>query len=486
MGTGDGAEWAAALDAFAAAADALGGDAWVVGGALRNILLGREVGDIDLAVTCAPPALVAALRGAQGLTVAHLSRDSVRLGVSAGDGALPLQLDVSPLHGPDVAADLARRDFTCNALALPLSARAELFVAAAMSDGDLSSRRLALPSLVDPLGGLRDVEHQVLRAASGHALADEPGRIVRAARMIAAFGFAPDAKLLALARAAAPLLARLAPERVREEMNALLALAACAEGLCFLADVGAVHAVRFALGDDAAARHATASVAVTRWLQDDAGETDTSPFGRLASLPPLPAFYAAALPEGIPRVVALRWGLLLDAAQGCDDVAAGRERALRETSPVSHAHVRLSKRVRATVDAVAESPHWRALLADRDPSMAELRMAADRWRDGFVDLLTGAAACDAALRGDTPASETRPLVPVATRVRVILERFFADREAFIPPPLLDGADVIRELGVAPGPEVGRAVRAARAAQLGGRVATRDEALALARHSVNVP
>lgn len=449
-------DWAAALDAVAAAVGALGAEAWIVGGTPRDVLLGRGVGDVDLAVTCAPRALAAALRGAQGLTVAHLKRDSVRLGVQAGAGAPPLQLDASPLHGPGIAADLTRRDFTCNALALPFAARAEL-LAAMTPVGDPSARRAAMPSLVDPLSAMRDIAHRALRVASSHALADEPGRIVRAARMIAALGFSPDARLMALARTAAPLLARLTPERVREEMNTLLALPACAEGLRFLADVTALAALVPPLADETKCRRAGAAVAATRWLQDEipAGQ-DVGPFARLATLARLRQWYAAPLPEGIARIVALRWGLLLAVAGEGDAPQFSR--------------VRLSRQVRATVDAVAEGGRWRALLADRDPSMAELRAAADRWRDRFVDLLTGAVA-------DEPA-ET-----VATRARAILDRYFADREAFIPPPLLDGQAVLRELGVAPGPAVGRVLRAVREAQLAGEVAAREEALALAREIV---
>ncbi len=470
--------WACVMDTLAVATGALRAEAWIVGGALRDIALGLPVGDLDLTVTCPPSALAAALAGEYRPTVAHLNRSSLRLNLHPHRGKPSLQLDLSPLHGPDIATDLAQRDFTCNALALPLSSRAELLVAASARHQDPFSRRGALPSLLDLLGGLRDIEERILRPASSTSFTDEPGRIIRAARMLAAFGFSASAELCEFALQAAPLLTHLTSERICAEMDMLLALPACAEGLRFLADVGALAALVPALADEPARSHVVASVAATRQLQDNVGATQNAePLGNLASLAPLRERYASALPSSIPRIVALRWGLLLHTDMPGDE--SGHSARLDAKAPT---WLRLSKQVRATVAAVAESSRWRRLLMDGDPSLPELRAAADRWQDGFVDLLVGAAACDAGF-SESLVPNPGARMSVARRAGNILERFVADREAFIPPPLLDGQAAIHAIGAVPGPELGRVLREVRRAQLAGIVATQEEAFALARRLI---
>src|SRR5579859_894246 len=138
--------WPRLLDETAHAVDRLGARGWIVGGCLRDALLGVAVGDIDLAVTCEPAALANAVRAALPITIARLRR-SVRLGLhTAGDGSA-YQLDIAPLHGGAITADLARRDFTVNALALPLDARDELLP---MLSGALAAANARnLPHLID-------------------------------------------------------------------------------------------------------------------------------------------------------------------------------------------------------------------------------------------------------------------------------------------------------------------------------------------------
>src|SRR5690349_12066513 len=188
--------WSRLLDETARAVDRLGARGWIVGGCLRDALLGVPVGDVDLAVTCDPSALANAVHAALPVTIARLRR-SVRLGPHAGDDTA-CQLDIAPLRGAEITADLARRDFTVNALALPLDARDELLpflLGASVPRGETD-----LPHVIDPLGGLEHLRDRVLHPASDAALRDEPGRTLRAARLIAVAGFAPSAALRDRAR----------------------------------------------------------------------------------------------------------------------------------------------------------------------------------------------------------------------------------------------------------------------------------------------
>jgi hypothetical protein len=99
-------------------------------------------------------------------------------------------------------------------------------------------------------------------------------------------------------------------------------------------------------------------------------------------------------------------------------------------------------------------------------------------------VLVAAAACNEALAASL-AWDVQPSLEVVGRARAVLAIYFADRARLVPPRLLRGADLIAELDVAAGPEVGRVLAVVRRAQLDGEIGTREEALAYARGVVGV-
>jgi tRNA nucleotidyltransferase (CCA-adding enzyme) len=147
--------------------------AYLVGGVVRDLLLGRDVADLDVAIEGDVEAL-ADLPGfnleRDGLFLTgRLERGDVKIDVAQAraesypaPGALP---EVRPAS---ITEDLARRDFTVNAMALPLSA-----------DGEL----------LDPHGGLDDLRARLLRVLHERSFVDDPTRALRAARYAARFGF---------------------------------------------------------------------------------------------------------------------------------------------------------------------------------------------------------------------------------------------------------------------------------------------------------
>lgn len=471
--------WPRLLGETARAVDRLGARGWIVGGCLRDALLGVPIADVDLAVTCDPAALANAVRATLPVTIARLRR-SVRLDLHAGNGSA-CQLDIAPLHGAEITADLARRDFTVNALALPLDARDELLPL--MSGAPVARSATNLPHLIDPLGGLEHLRARVLHPASDTALHDEPGRILRAARLIAAAGFTPSETLLDLAGDAVPLLGTLAPDRVRDELNALLALPRCAAGLRFLAAVGALPSLFPTLAPPDVAAHALASVAASEGLQTDDATHDPL-MAPLASLAPLRDWYAARLPNGNPRIVALRWGLLLCANKPHRASQHATDPAPLSAANAASAHAvtlgpRLSGLERDILHEVltwAQSIRETAVIGPLDERI--ISHLIEREGEPVIDACVAAACCNAAL-AVAPVDGEAPSPDVAPRVRALLEVFFTDRERLIPPRLLDGADLIRELWMQPGPEIGQVLRDVRRAQLDGQLTTRAQALAWA-------
>jgi hypothetical protein len=484
------------LDALATALATHGAQAWLVGGCLRNALLGQPAGDIDLAVTCAPLPLAEALHALRkpAIWVAPLNRDSVRVGLFAAKGAKAPQLDLSLLRGASISNDLAQRDFTVNALALPLSAREVLL--ARMAEIEQHAQKISgtepirrLPGLLDPLGGVNDLAQRTLTPASDRALHADYGRILRAARLIATYGFSASPSLIASAHATAPKLISLPGDRLRDELNELFTAARAADGLDFLAETGALTALFPTLQRPAVVAHAIASVRATSGLQQDysAGKLEITGIEALATLDGLRTWYAAPLPDGLPRIVALRWGLLLHAAYA-HTAGSAEAPGTRSDAPSSviaaHPGWRLAKAEQTIFwHLVSGALHTirMQLAGTHGEPVTEMQAALLFHEHGeiTVDLLVAAVACNAALV-TAPLDGEHYVAGLDAAARSLLELFFNDRERLIPPPLLSGSDLAREPDAIPGPAIGRVLHAVRLAQLRGDVATRDEALALAR------
>jgi tRNA nucleotidyltransferase/poly(A) polymerase len=169
--------------------------AWVVGGALRDELLGREIVDVDVA--CPNPELAARLYARlAGGAVFPLSERHGAWRVAFREG---YTVDFTPLHGETIEEDLRTRDFTVNALARPLAGGA----------------------LVDPLGGEPDLEARCLRAVGPTIFVDDPLRLLRAVRLEDELGFRLDAETEELVRASAGLVGEPAGERIVGELERL-------------------------------------------------------------------------------------------------------------------------------------------------------------------------------------------------------------------------------------------------------------------------
>ena len=228
---------------LARAAKARGIAAWIVGGALRDRLLGLATAEVDVAVSGDAEALAAVLERAGLGRAVFLSRDRPGPRVFRIAGKRPL--DVAELEGGSIEADLRRRDFTVNALALDLGSGA----------------------ILDPFGGLEDLRHGRLRLVRSENLADDPLRILRAARFFAALGLVPDAAVLAASRRAAGLFVSAAPERVAAELSRLLGSARAEPALSWTAKADILPAV---LGR-AISRPRAARLARSLAVLDDAG-----------------------------------------------------------------------------------------------------------------------------------------------------------------------------------------------------------------------
>jgi tRNA nucleotidyltransferase (CCA-adding enzyme) len=225
----------------------LGLDAYLVGGAVRDELLGLDSKDADFLVphldvdglkrALAPHGRVEDLVVAGRLVGVRLHprdrrlRTLVPAGIelappraerSTGPGRHDFEIVADP--SIPVEEDMRRRDFTINAMA----------------------RRLETGELVDPLGGRRDLEARVLRTVSPRSFREDPLRLVRALRFVSQLGVEPDAELLAQMREEAPSVKLVSGERIggglsadgRGELSKLLLGAEPARALRLARDTG--------------------------------------------------------------------------------------------------------------------------------------------------------------------------------------------------------------------------------------------------------
>ena len=193
----------------------LGLDAYLVGGAVRDELLGGEAKDADFVVPGVDTEELRRLLEPHGavedLVVSdrlvglrfHPRDRAVRALVPAGIELAPPRREVSTgpgRHDFEIVADaslpierdMERRDFTVNAIA----------------------RRLSTGEYVDPLGGRRDLEQRILRAVSEQSFREDPLRIVRGLRFVSQLGFEPDERTRAQMRENAAAIEHVAPERI--------------------------------------------------------------------------------------------------------------------------------------------------------------------------------------------------------------------------------------------------------------------------------
>jgi len=207
---------------------------YLVGGIVRDLVLGRPLnGDIDLTTDARPEVTTRLVRGWADAVWDQGARFGT-VGLKVGDITYEVTTHRAEAYVPesrkpevsfaeDIEADLSRRDFTVNAMALRVTGE----------PGEA-------PELIDPFGGVNDLAAGVLRTplAPDVSFSDDPLRMLRAARFIAGYGLAPEPALL---DAIAELVGRLeivSAERVRDELCKLLVVPDPSLGLWFLVDSG--------------------------------------------------------------------------------------------------------------------------------------------------------------------------------------------------------------------------------------------------------
>ena len=466
-----------AAPSIAAARTALEDEAattWVVGGAIRDALLGEVVADSDLAV---PPggeeeAARSIARVAGGSAFRLSEEHATWRAISPTDG---WHLDVAALRAETIEDDLRARDFTVNAIAVPLAG------------GDP----------LDPTGGIADCEARRLRAVSERSFQDDPLRLLRAARISSTHALAIDPGTVELARSDVMRAADPAGERQFAELRGIVTGPDPLRGMQLMDELGLTAVV---LPELEALRGVVQNpnhhldvlghtlAVLEEWL---GVEADLPGFDRELA-PRIGAFLAEPLGDELTRGGALRFGALFHdlgkpetRSEGGGYVTfIGHDQVGAKIIAGICRRLRTSRRVGSHLEGLSLHHLRLGFLIHQRPLPRRAvydYLAATGPVSADVTLLS--VADRLAARGEGPIASPEMVEAHLDLAREMLRDALPWHAEGPPRPPLSGDELAAELGLEPGPEMGRVLEELRAASFAGEIGTRAEALERARELI---
>ncbi len=481
---------------------ARGAPAWLVGGYVRDQLLGRANHDLDVIVPEGGIRLARAIAAAFDGAFFVLDHDrDVGRAILRDEVGNELDVDVARLRSPELLDDLSLRDFTVNAIAVQVTGTSEV------------------PVTYDPFDGRGDLAKRLIRAVTEGTFHDDPLRMLRGVRQAIELGFRIEDATYNLIRRDAPLLPAVSAERVRDELLRIIAAPGAWQHVRLLASLDLLQQTF----PEAAT---TIGVTQTAPHYQDVFDHSRSVMAHLEGIYALlwpEAGYRAPEPVADDATVlatAAQWAEMADLlAPYADDLrahlaqplAAGRMRrewfmwaalmhdwgkpamrAVEEEGRVrflGHEHFgallveRRGQALRLSADEVAYlarlvDQHMRPGLLSHDYPPSH-RAIYRFYRDA------GSTGPDCALLGLADHLATRAANPLADHwehrlgtTRLLLDAYFRARaERVAPLPLLNGHEIMGEFGLKPGPQIGHLLEELREAQAVGEVTTADAARA---------
>jgi poly(A) polymerase len=450
---------------------------YLVGGAVRDALLGIASHDLDFVMPGDAPRaarqVANAVGGAYYLLDGERGAGRVVLNTQASN---PVTLDFTRQRGPDLESDLRARDFTVNAMAVSVWQPDEL---------------------IDPLGGQADLADRRLRVCSPKSFQEDALRILRAARLADAYQLSIDRDTLRLIAQAIPALPRVSAERRRDELFRILESSRPESGLERLVAFGAADACFPVLEQVRQGRDWSAALNRVRDLhriiptlgQPNERDPQNPPVCH-AILGLLDRYHEKLLrrlgedlvigrsPVGLLVLAAVYQGFLLGPGVGQNlPLAFPQAPSKRGFFDRVGRQLMLSNPEIEQLVKADWSCCWifHQIKMGMPPSNREIYLYFQK--AGAAGVL-GSLLALAVLNPEcgTPAGE----IGLQTSGRLLAAWWDTPERLVDPPQLVDGNDLQRELSIAPGPQLGRLLEEIRESQVDGLVADRSQALDLAR------
>jgi len=469
----------ALVSELAASFEERGVAAYAVGGFMRDGLLGRPFNDLDIGIGGDPLELAPAIASAFGGSFFPLDEERriSRVMLPHADA----HLDLQPLKG-SIEDDLGTRDFTIDAMGAVLSE---------VASGE--------PMLIDPNDGLSDLRARIVRAVSKGNLIEDPLRLLRGVRLVAILGFEIEPETADMIKRNAHLARTAAVERQRDELALVLESGRAAPALRLMDELGLLPVVIPELdvmrGVDQPREHhwdvfnhSIEAVAAMEMLLLDAEPDDEKAGWLWRELWSQLEWWPEARAYESTRRVALMMGCLLhdigkpETKTFQDD---GRMRFFGHSEAGAAiagrllGRLRFSSRERDAVTAIIGA-HMRPLQMAQQGAPTDraiYRFFRDTGGAGPDTLFISLADQLAAVGPRVSRDGWRRHVAIVSHV---LRRAFQERQVITPPRLIDGDDLMAELGIPPGREVGKILELIREGQAAGEVKSREDGLRLAR------
>ncbi len=468
---------------------------YLVGGAVRDAMLNQPIHDLDFVVAHNAIKLARQVANSLGADFYPLDveRDTGRVIVVDNDGKRTV-LDFAAFRGPDLGADLLGRDFTLDAIAFDLTDN----------------------TVHDPLGGVMDLKEKRLRLCSPSAFVDDPVRILRGIRLAANFGFHIMIETRSSMKESANLLGNVSPERLRDELFRILdgdQPAACLRALDlvgaldkFLPELSALKGVEQV--DPHVYDVWEHTLSVLKHLESILAaltveyESDTADDLLNGLLVMRIGRYRQPISEALSQsstgdrslrsllfLAALYHDIAKPMAKQVDDEGQIRfwdhDKQGAEMTSARARILALSNDEIQRLETVIRNHmrvlfHTNRLLRENKPPSrrAVYRFFRDTGSSGMLVCLLAMADLWATYEQTLPQETWAACLEV---VRIFLENWFErPAESIVPPPLVDGNDIMKELGIQSGRQVGELLEAIREAQAMGAILTREQALDFAR------
>jgi len=493
---------------------------YIVGGFVRDWLLERKTNDIDIAVS--GDAITIAREVAEEIggkfvlldDVNNIARVVVIEDEQPGRTSQNQELrgaewhfDFSPFTG-DIESDLARRDFTINAMALELSQ----FVTASTATKKSSRKSASLLTekqsplkLIDPFSGKEDLRDEIVRGVSEQIFEADAARLLRAVRLAAELDFTIEPNTESLIRRYSQAITEVPGERVREELLRFLTLPQAAYHLRYLDKLGLLLALIPEIGESKGVEqptvhfwdvfeHSLQTVAAIEFLIRES-DWEYSNDDMLSTAPwsdVIERHLSQKVSSGSNHKVLLKLaGLFHDIAKpmtkSIDDT--GRARFLGHTKQGAAMTANILERLRFSNQEIrlVESLVYHHL---RPVQMAHEGLPTQRaiyhyfrdTREADIDILVLALADYLASRG--PLASMKEWRNHCQLINYILAEHDKQQAKILPVKLIDGHDIMDAFGLAPGPSIGKLLAMVNEAYASGELSTREEALALVQSELS--
>jgi len=493
---------------------------YIVGGFIRDWFLKRKTNDIDIAVS--GDAITIAREVAKEIGGKFVLLDDVnnvarvvviedeqprRTSQNQELHGAEWHLDFSPFTG-DIESDLARRDFTINAMALELSqfvtASATIKVSSRKSASLLTEKQSPL-KLIDPFSGEEDLRDKIVRGLSEQIFEADAARLLRAVRLAAELDFTIEPNTESLIRRYSQAITEVSGERVREELLRLLTLPRAAYHLRYLDKLGLLLALIPELAESKGVEqptvhfwdvfeHSLQTVAAVEFLiresdweySNDAMPT-TVPWSDV-----IERHLSEEVSSGSNHKVLLKLGgLFHDIAKpmtkSIDDT--GRARFLGHTKEGAAMTANILERLRFSNREIrlVESlvyHHLRPVqMANKEfPTQRAIYRYFRDTGDAGIDILFLALADYLASRG--PLTSMEEWKKHCQLINYILAEHEKQQVKILPVKLIDGHDIMNNFDLSPGPLIGKLLAIVNEAHASGELSTREEALALVRRELS--